>query len=325
MGTNIGRDLYSKFIDNPLGRVSLLLLVGFFTMSANIYIEGKYILNPILKGILDSIPTGLLSAALISWILEAKDIRYIISKTFKESIYDFTDEKLFSKDVLSNIIRNALAKYYGLKEPLPQNNILDFYKDELLVHIGSPYAKDAKVVIELRIEKDKLYWVYNRECKIESLLDKETHIDIPVMISTIKAKGMEKHIWFDGDYIKIDGQNVLSNEEASKHIRDEGKYSHFSYTHKLSVKPGVPVDLKTRLTHVEDSTGHILYHLLFPFPVNGLDYHMAVNGPRKCEFLTFAPTMTKKAETTTDTTKIITYKGWITPGNSLTVTVIPAD
>ena len=91
MGTNIGRDLYSKFIDNPLGRVSLLLLVGFFTMSANIYIEGKYILNPILKGILDSIPTGLLSAALISWILEAKDIRYIISKTFKEFNYPSVD------------------------------------------------------------------------------------------------------------------------------------------------------------------------------------------------------------------------------------------
>ena len=113
MNKDILSDLYARFIDNPIGRVILMILLEIVALSANLYIENNYILHPILKGIMDSIPTGLLSAAFISWILEAKDIREIISRTFKESIHDFTDFKLFSKDALDKIIKSALARFYG--------------------------------------------------------------------------------------------------------------------------------------------------------------------------------------------------------------------
>ena len=311
-------DWYRKLYDNPLLRSFLIAILG------GAYAAPIYILK--LPYELYVVPATIISASIIGFIYEAKDFKKLIISTFAESAQHFVETNYYSKDKLDAMIKGCMIKYYDLPDTLPPNNLLDFYRNTFLKHVTTPYTTDLKIKMELETQKNKLIWTNTRSYTLESLNVNAIDADRKFEFFVKPVLSEDRHFWFNGDYIEIDGQNIIVPEGKMNILDKGGQTVRFSFVHPIKISYGQKIRVKHKVTFIEKNDGEIIDHQYYIQPTDSIEYHLIVKGDANYNFRTYAPSFIGNIDDYIVPGKNnleIKYPGWFIPGNAITIFIMP--
>ena len=307
-------------IKNPFGRLTLIIL---FILSLVLLIPNIYNNLP---NYIKALPVTIITALLIGFILDTVSLREHINQSFKEHAIEFIEAHTYSVKALERILEKVMAARYNLPNvPLPPNNIFDFINKKVLVDLGEPYYSNMKITTSLKIQEKQVRWIHEKEYEIESLNSVPTEKEFKIIYQVEKINGAERQIWFEGDYIEVEGNQIL---DATKFISEEKGIIQFEYKYKITTHHGKKNIVKLRISFLEKrGSCHIVDHSIFLHPTNGLNYHLMIDGSGDYNISAYTPGFISDQKNSVKPREkdieINYVNGWIMRNNTITILVTP--
>jgi len=180
-----------------------------------------------------------------------------------------------------------------------------------------------KITTSLKIKDKQVRWIHEKEYEIESLNSVPAEKEFLIKYQVEKINDAERQIWFEGDYIEVEGHKLL---DATKFISEEKGIIQFEYKYKITTHHGKINTVKLRITFLEKrGSCHIVDHSIFLHPTTGLNYHLIIDGPGEYNISPYMPGFIwdqKDSVKPREKDVEINYvNGWIMRNNTITILV----
>lgn len=317
---------YSNFLKEQLKKAYENIVIRCFTVLLIAAIFSWLIYRRNWPEVLYSIPLTLLSIVGYS-IFQAREFHKFLSDTMLGIIQNGRYLKNLNRMKLDDMLKRLHQIYYELPEDMERDSLYQFVKNNVLdKYIGEPYIEEFETTWEFHNYPAKGYYQITNlsHYRIVGSKDKETEgtNEIKMVVSPMKSWPMKAHFPREQWYIKTvkGGSEDWVAEDMSKgEIRDRGFY----YDLKYSVSKESPLQVECKRVGYEQAYDRTA-HQIFSLPTHGLKMTIIVYDFDDVKFnLKFSgipPSRPDQAEQMSDNRYVVKFRGWMIPGNSVTIT-----
>jgi hypothetical protein len=274
-----------------------------------------------------SIPLALISLAGYS-ILRAKELRNMMRDTMIDIIQNMNYLRIFKHKQLNTMLNKIHQVYYDLPEEMEPDNLYGFIKTNILdKYIGKAYIEGLVTTWEIHNDASRKCYkiIKTSDYKIMASRNEETkgRIPITIAVSTIDGRPTADHFPLDEWYI----QTAIGESEdwEKEDITSKGKMGsrEYSYDLEYDVTKETSVRVRSKIVAYERADDRTA-HQIFVLPTHGLKLTIIVRDFPDVAFnLKFAgipPSHPDREESVSDTRYELDFRGWMIPGNSVTIT-----